>query len=423
MIGKKDKMERNNKKRLLAFIPYLALTALAVLGIINIKWLINVLAGLWNILSPLVIGCAMAYVLNLIMRKLEKLYFPKSEKRIVQATKRPVCLVLSLLLVFILLGLVIGLIVPEIVNIFVVMGETLPVYGEKIRKLLMEYDSQLPVVGDYIEEYLQNGGIDWNTILAKAVEFAKNGVGGLLTSTISVVASVVGGVVNFFIGLIFAIYILYNKEKLASQMSRLMKSYMKPENSARLTYFCSTADKCFSSFIVGQCTEAVILGVLCALGMAILRIPYASTIGTLIGATALIPIVGAYIGAIVGALMILVVDPIKALWFVIFLVILQQVEGNVIYPKVVGSSIGLPGMWVLAAVTVGGGLGGIPGMLFGVPAAATVYKLLQNDVRRRERTAAEEDHEADEAPQAEDNTENEQSGSQTDSQSDNSSVT
>ena len=205
-------MERNNKKRLLAFIPYLALTALAVLGIINIKWLINVLAGLWNILSPLVIGCAMAYVLNLIMRKLEKLYFPKSEKRIVQATKRPVCLVLSLLLVFILLGLVMGLIVPEIVNIFVVMGETLPVYGEKIRKLLMEYDSQLPVVGDYIEEYLRNGGIDWNTILAKAVEFAKNGVGGLLTSTISVVASVVGGVVNFFIGLIFAIYILYNKE-------------------------------------------------------------------------------------------------------------------------------------------------------------------------------------------------------------------
>ena len=132
---------------------------------------------------------------------------------------------------------------------------------------------------------------------------------------------------------------------------------------------------------------------------------------------------GAYIGAIVGALMILVVDPIKALWFIIFLVILQQVEGNVIYPKVVGSSIGLPGMWVLAAVTVGGGLGGIPGMLFGVPTAATVYKLLQNDVRRRERAAAEEDHEADEAPQAEDNTENEQSGSQTDSQSDNSSVT
>lgn len=157
--------------------------------------------------------------------------------------------------------------------------------------------------------------------------------------------------------------------------------------------------------------------------MAILRIPYASTIGTLIGATALIPIVGAYIGAIVGALMILVVDPIKALWFVIFLVILQQVEGNVIYPKVVGSSIGLPGMWVLAAVTVGGGLGGIPGMLFGVPAAATVYKLLQNDVRRRERAAAEEDHEAEEAPQAENNTENEQSGSHSDSHSDNSSVT
>ena len=184
-------------------------------------------------------------------------------------------------------------------------------------------------------------------------------------------------------GLIFAVYILFNKEKLASQADRLMRSYMKPKSEERFRYFCATADKCFSSFIVGQCTEAVILGLLCAIGMAILRIPYASTIGTLIGATALIPIVGAYIGAAVGALMIVVVDPIKALWFLIFLVILQQVEGNVIYPKVVGSSVGLPGMWVLAAVTVGGGLGGIGGMLLGVPAAATVYKLLENDVHRR----------------------------------------
>ena len=188
---------------------------------------------------------------------------------------------------------------------------------------------------------------------------------------------------NFVVGLIFAVYILFNKEKLASQADRLMRSYMKPRSEKRFRYFCATADKCFSSFIVGQCTEAVILGLLCAIGMAILRIPYASTIGTLIGATALIPIVGAYIGAAVGALMIVVVDPIKALWFLIFLVILQQVEGNVIYPKVVGSSVGLPGMWVLAAVTVGGGLGGIGGMLLGVPAAATVYKLLENDVHRR----------------------------------------
>ena len=376
-------MNNRRKIKLLEYIPYLAVTALAVLGVLNIKWLIGVLKGLWSILSPLVLGCIMAYVLNLIMKKLEKAFFPNSQKKAVKAMRRPVCLILSLLLVMILAALVIGLIVPEIVNIFVVIGETIPVYAEKIRLFLIKYEDQIPVAGEYIADYLQNGGIDWNSILGKVMNFAKNGVGGLLSSTVSVISAVAGGIVNFFIGLIFAIYILFNKEKLAVQINRLMKSYMKPKSADRFSYFCRTADKCFSSFIVGQCTEAVILGVLCALGMTILRLPYASTIGTLIGATALIPIVGAYIGAIVGALMILVVDPIKALWFIIFLVILQQVEGNVIYPKVVGSSIGLPGMWVLAAVTVGGGLGGILGMLVGVPAAATVYKLVENDVSKR----------------------------------------
>lgn len=376
-------MNNKRKIKLLEYIPYLAVTALAVLCVINIKWLIGVLKGLWSILSPLILGCIIAYILNLIMKKLEKAFFPNSQKRAVNALRRPVCLVLSLLLVLILAILLVGLIVPEIVNIFVVLGEIIPVYAEKIRLFLIKYEDQIPIAGEYIADYLQNGGIDWNSILSKVMDLAKNGVGGLVSSTVSVISAVAGGIVNFFIGLIFAIYILFNKEKLAVQSGRLMKSYLKPGSAERFSYFCRTANKCFSSFIVGQCTEAVILGVLCALGMTILQLPYASTIGTLIGATALVPIVGAYIGAIVGALMILVVDPIKALWFIIFLVILQQVEGNVIYPKVVGSSIGLPGMWVLAAVTVGGGLGGIFGMLIGVPAAATIYKLVENDIFKR----------------------------------------
>ncbi len=375
----------NNKRKitLTAYIPFLAVTALAVLGIINIKWLLGVLGGLWNIISPLVTGCIMAYILNLVMRKLECVFLPNSNKTAVKKMRRPVCLIISLMLILIIAALIIGLIIPEIINIFVVLGETIPVYAEKIRTFLIKYEEQVPVVGEYIADYLQNDSIDWNNILQKIMDFAKNGVSGLLGTTVSIISSVVGGIVNFFIGLIFAIYILFNKERLAEGTLKLMKSYMKPAGADRISYFCRTADRCFSSFIVGQCTEAVILGVLCALGMAILQLPYATTIGTLVGATALVPIVGAYIGAIVGALMILVVDPIKALWFIVFLVILQQIEGNVIYPKVVGSSIGLPGMWVLAAVTVGGGLGGIPGMLIGVPAAATVYKLVENDVRKR----------------------------------------
>ena len=161
------------------------------------------------------------------------------------------------------------------------------------------------------------------------------------------------------------------------------RAYVKEDTIIRLRNIYRTADETFSSFIIGQCTEAVILGTLCTVGMLLLRFPYAPMIGAFIGATALIPIVGAYLGAAVGAFMILTVDPLKALLFIIFIVVLQQLEGNLIYPKVVGSSIGLPGIWVLAAVTVGGGLGGIGGMLLGVPVAATVYKLIRNDVNRR----------------------------------------
>ncbi len=363
----------------------------AVLLIIYFKSVAAAVGAVLSIISPLVIGCALAYAFNLIMRRLEKIYFPNSQKRAVIASRRPVCLVLSLLAVILLITLIIVIIVPEISNIFRVLSDSFPVYAATAQEWLAEAEVKFPAAGEFIRENIDPKKFDIKNITETVINFAKNGA---FSSALSVISSFFGGVVNFVVGLIFAVYILFNKEKLAVQADRLMRSYMKPKSEEHFRYFCATADKCFSSFIVGQCTEAVILGLLCAIGMAILRIPYASTIGTLIGATALIPIVGAYIGAAVGALMIVVVDPIKALWFIIFLVILQQVEGNVIYPKVVGSSVGLPGMWVLAAVTVGGGLGGIGGMLLGVPAAATVYKLLENDVHRR----LDGDEHSDEAP-------------------------
>ena len=376
-------MNHRDKSRLKRFIPFLILTGAAVLAVINFDVVVSALKAVLGIFSPLLIGCVLAYILNIIMIKFEKIYFPRSQKRAVIAARRPVCLVLSLLTVILVLTLIMVIIVPEIGNIFKVLSDSFPVYAATVQQWLAEAEQKYPEAVELIRKNIDLRSFDWKTISQTVIDFAMNGMGGALTSALTVISSFFGGIVNFVVGLIFAIYILLSKEKLAEQVGRLMKSYIKHENERRFRYFCATADKCFSSFIVGQCTEAVILGLLCALGMTILRIPYASTIGTLIGATALIPIVGAYLGAAIGALMIVVVDPIKALWFLIFLVILQQVEGNVIYPKVVGSSIGLPGMWVLAAVTVGGGLGGIGGMLLGVPMAATVYKLLENDVHRR----------------------------------------
>lgn len=373
-------MNERDKKRIKRYIPFLLLTMAAVLLVIYFKSVTAAVRAALGIIAPLVIGCALAYGFNIIMRRLEKIYFPHSEKRAVKASRRTFCLVLSLLAVILLITLIIVIIVPEIGNIFRVLSDSFPVYAVTAQEWFAQAEEKFPAAAEFIRENIDPKNFDIKNITETVINFARNGA---FSSALNVISSFFGGVVNFVVGFIFAVYILFNKEKLAAQADRLMRSYMKPKSEERFRYFCATADKCFSSFIVGQCTEAVILGLLCAIGMTILRLPYASTIGTLIGATALIPIVGAYLGAIVGALMIIVVDPIKALEFIIFLVILQQVEGNVIYPKVVGSSVGLPGMWVLAAVTVGGGLGGIGGMLLGVPAAATVYKLLENDVHRR----------------------------------------
>ena len=183
-------------------------------------------------------------------------------------------------------------------------------------------------------------------------------------------------------GLIFSFYLLLCKDRLAGQCSRLMRRYLRPAWYENITYVLRVLDDCFSRYIVGQCVEAVILGTLCTLGMLVLRLPYATMIGALTAFTALIPVAGAYIGGAVGALMVFSVSPVKAIIFIVFLVVLQQAEGNLIYPKVVGSSLGLPAIWVLAAVTVGGGIMGIAGMLLGVPIAAALYRLLKNDLNK-----------------------------------------
>ena len=205
-----------------------------------------------------------------------------------------------------------------------------------------------------------------------------------MDSTVNIVSGIGSGVVSFFIALVFGIYVLAYKEKLSYQVHKIIRSYLKPKAENVIYYICHVASETFSNFIVGQCTEAVILGTLCIIGMSIFRFPYAVMIGTLVGATALIPIIGAYVGAIVGAIMVMTQGgPIQALLFIVFIIVLQQIEGNLIYPKVVGSSVGLPGIWVLAAVTIGGSMNGIFGMLLSVPLAATLYRLLKEDTTRR----------------------------------------
>lgn len=325
---------------------------------------------------PLFAGCAMAYVTNIPMSFYERHYFPRSSKPLAKRSRRPVCMLLAFASIVAVVFLVLRIVVPEVGKCVALLLSAVPPMLQDVTEAL----SKSPLVSENIAKFLQ--GLDWEAILASTINFLKNGVGAVTDWAVSFMGALVSGVADFFIGLIFAIYLLSGKERLGRQLRSLAGRYLRPGWQRGGDHVLRVADNCFHRYIVGQCTEAVILGALCSVGMLIFGFPYAAVVGATVGLTALIPVAGAYIGGAVGFLLILTVSPIKAVLFVVYLVILQQLEGNIIYPKVVGTSLGLPGIWVLAAVIVGGGLGGIPGMILGVPLTACVYCLLKEDVQR-----------------------------------------
>ena len=275
--------------------------------------------------------------------------------------------------------LIVQMIVPELLGCLQIIIEELPEVLEDAT-LWLEKNLQISALlqGEY--SLFHGSETDWQQNFVKIVNVLLNGLGGMMGVASGIISSVFSTVVTLLVGVVFSIYLLIGKEKLGGQFQKLFAKYLPEKVIKKFYYVADILNQSFHSFIVGQCTEAVILGLLCMGGMFLLRLPYAAMIGCLVGFTALIPIAGAYIGAIVGAFMIFTVSPVKAIIFIAYLVILQQLEGNLIYPRVVGSSIGLPGVWVLAAVTIGGGVMGVSGMLLGVPIAATVYQLLKNDV-------------------------------------------
>lgn len=338
--------------------------------------------------SPLIIGCVAAYVINILMSTYEKHFFPK-KGGVVARLRTPTCLVLAILTLCGIIALIIGLVIPELISCIKFLISEIP---PEIEKLLKNDTVSKYVPADLLS---QLSNINWKEHVSNIAQMLVTGIGGAADAIVSVISSVFSGVVQALIGMIFAIYLLFDKKRLSKQVRRVVRTYMPEKWTGHISYCLGIANDCFRRYIIGQCTEAVILGVLCALGMMIFRFPYAAMIGVLIGFTALIPIAGAYIGAGVGALMIMTESPLKAVLFIVFIIVLQQIEGNIIYPKVVGKTIGLPSMWVLAAITVGGGIMGIGGMLLGVPIAATLYQLLRSDVRRRAQYSESDDEERD----------------------------
>lgn len=333
--------------------------------------------------TPLLGGIVIAYIVNIPMSFYESFLFGRFRNKFMKSVKRPVCMLLSFVTVAAIVVAVVVLILPELSDCIDVIIKVVPPYiRDTYKNLEAKYEISSFISQSVLTQFEDIK--DVTDIVSKIIEWFFNGFGNVVGSVFSIVSTVFSTVFSVFMSFVFAVYLLAGKEMLFGGIGKTTRAYLKEKMVYRLENVVRIADESFHRFIVGQCTEAIILGVLCIIGMNIFGFPYATMIGTLVGFTALIPIAGAYIGATVGAIMILTAGSwFQALLFIVFIIVLQQLEGNLIYPRVVGASIGLPGIWVLASITVSGSLGGIPAMLIGVPLVAIVYRLIKGDVNER----------------------------------------
>lgn len=363
-------LDANKRRQLKKWIIGIVATCILIyLGVKNIGVLAQAFSYIYGLVDPLVTGLAIALVLNVPMRFLESHLWKNSKKPRLQKLRRPVAYVLSLVVI---LGIIVGvvwLVIPALVNATKIIIENAMLLLDKMKTMDLQFLEELDL------EQLQNTLQTW----------LKEQGGNIMGTAVDTMGSIVGGMVDFFIAFVFSVYILFSKETLKRQCARLIRAWLPSGFGEWMIHAAGVGSRTFRNFVSGQTLEGIILGTLCMIGMFALQLPYAPMVGALVGVTALIPVVGAFLGAVVGAFMILSVSPVKALIFVIFLLILQQLEGNLIYPKVMGSKVHLPAIWVLAAVTIGGGVAGAIGMLLGVPLASTVYILVREATERREK--------------------------------------
>ena len=369
-----------NKKNIKRILLLIACAILLYWGLNNLSVLGGLLRSILSLFSPLLIGVGIAYVMNLLLMAIERLW-DKALKKAPELwrvkLKRPICLTLAFLLFLGIIFAIIFILIPRLEEAGTTLVANVPTYITQIQGWW-----------DNLTAFAADHGITLPE-LSMNVEDATKFITKLLTSngdsvvntTINITTSILGALVNVLLALVFSVYMLAQKEKLLAQSKRLLLAALPEKAGERTMHILKLTNGAFSSFVTGQVTEAFILGTLCCLGMLILRLPYALPVSVIISFTSLIPIFGAWIGAATGAFLIVFVSPVKALTFLIFLLILQQVEGNLIYPKVVGKSVGLPGLWVLAAVTIGGGAFGVLGMLLGVPVCSVIYALVQDYLR------------------------------------------
>lgn len=386
---------RFNTKKLLSLIAVIAIMVMAITHVADIiKW---VRVGL-GVLSPFIIGGAIAFVLNVPMRFFEEKVFPRFSKfkgKKIKKLERPLAIFFSFLIVFVTLTLVVSIVIPQIVEAIGLFASNIPGYVNTLtdwsQDFIRTHDWVSNLIPNEWEEYLTddkklqseaNKFVDTKKIESFFTTLSTT-IGATFGATLGFVSSFLGQLANFFIGLFFAIYILANKEELQKQMNKGLYAFFGRNQAIYAVHVGQVAYSKFYSFITGQMAEAVILGVLCFIGMSLFRFPYAMMISVLIGFANLIPIAGTLIAGAIGSLIIASIDPLKGALFLVFLIILQQFEGNIIYPRVVGGSVGLPALWTLVAITLGGTLMGLIGMLTFVPLGATIYTIFTEIVNTR----------------------------------------
>lgn len=357
-------------------MKYVILAAVFILVIFNYQHIFAGLRELWDIISPVVYGFVFAYILNLIMVMYEGFWFPETDNELLIRARRPVSILLALITVIIVIVLVLWLIIPQLISLVQTLLENLPLMVEYIQRWIEDLEEIYP----QIDTLINNLNINWESIARDAASFANN----ILGSTFTTFQLLTSSLFRLVVILVVAIHALFSKEKIQRQVKRVLRAYMKRDHFRRLKYVLRVTNESFSSFITGMLIEAIIYGTLVTVGMMIFNFPYAGMIGALSGVLALVPMVGAILSAVIGTMLIFVQNPIQGLFFLLFNIVLQQLESNAIYPRIVGGSIGLPGIWTFIAVTIGGGILGPAGFFLGVPIASVIYKLIRSNVEYKE---------------------------------------
>lgn len=346
------------------------------LGLNNLGVVLDKIGILLDVIFPFILGACLAFIINVPMSRIEKALFEKTN---IKKGKRAISFILTLALLIGVIAVALNIIIPQIAATLYAIARELPEAADSFQNWIVER------TGTWVTLYgiLENFSIDWGEIASGLSEVMKKLGTTMVNSGIGAVTNIIGMIVSFFIGLIFSVYILMSKEKLGQEGKQILFALFSEKNAKKILYVFELSSRTFSRFISGQCLEACILGLMFFVTMSIIRLPYGMLIAVMISLTALIPIVGAFIGCAFGALFILIESPVQALIFIIVFLVLQQIEGNLVYPHVVGNSVGLPSMWVLFAVTVGGKLMGVFGMILFIPICSVVYALFRLYIKDR----------------------------------------